>query len=358
MIRSSDVRAEARRLERAVAAELAEYDTARARLRDVPDAARLGAALDRRGLWQPVSAGGNADTDDLAHRVSVASSMHAAMNYIDALAGLRVRNTPRAHPCDLAILCDVHILCLPTGLDNAGYDGIAVLTRPGDWRRWSAPSDVQKGDPLFDRAIPASADLPQLMTAWEQRFARPAAWSGVHPVIHSAMATFALARIVPFQNGNRRAIQLVAHGLLNRAGVPFTGVTTAIQRDRRGLEIALRMALDRDDAILWCRAVATAVTDVVMTAPDAMGTLDRRAAGLAADMPAFPARLTLSRNDIALDLLTRAVDTPRAFATRQGLSRDAATRILRQLRDRNYLAVDRLKGHQIIRLRPAQGRGG
>jgi hypothetical protein len=194
MIRSSDVRAEPRRLERAVAAELAEYDTARARLRDVPDAARLGAALDRRGLWQPVSSGGNPDTDELAHRVSVAASMHAGIDYIDALAGLRVRRTPHAHPCDLAILCDVHILCLPTGPDNAGYDGIAVLTRPGDWRQWSAPSDVQKRDPLFDRAIPAPGELPRLMTAWEQRFARPAAWSGVHPVIHSAMATFAPVR--------------------------------------------------------------------------------------------------------------------------------------------------------------------
>jgi hypothetical protein len=171
------------------------------------------------------------------------------------------------------------------------------------------------------------------------------------------MAAFALARTVPFQNGNRRAIQLVAHGLLNRAGVPFNGVTTAVQRDRRGLELALRMALDRDDAAPWCRAVATAVTDVVMTAPDAMATLDRQAFRLAADMPAFQARLTLSRHDIALDLLARAIDTPRAFATRYGLSRDAATRILRQLRDRSYLAVERLNGHQIIRLRLAQGRG-
>jgi hypothetical protein len=354
MIRSSEVRAQARRLERAVAAELAEYDTARARLRDVPDAARLGAALDRRGLWQPVSSGGNPDTDELAHRVSVAASMHAGIDYIDALAGLGVRKTPRAHPCDLAIVCDVHTLCLPAGLDTARYDGIAVQTHPGKWRRWSAPSDAQKGDPLFDRGIPAPADLPHLMTVWEQRFARPAAWSGVHPVIHAAMATFALARIVPFQNGNRRAGQLLAHGLLNRAGVPFTGVTTAMQRDRHGLELALTTALDRDDAAPWCRAVAIAVADVVMTAPDAIATLDRHAAGLAADMPAFPARLALSRHDIALDLLTRAVDTPRAFATRHGLSRDAATRILRQLRDRNYLEVDRLNGHQIIRLHRAQ----
>jgi Fic family protein len=172
------------------------------------------------------------------------------------------------------------------------------------------------------------------------------------------MATFALARIVPFQNGNRRAGQLMAHGLLNRAGVPFTGVTTAMQRDRRGLELALRMALDHDDAILWCRAVATAVTDVVMTAPDAMATLDRRAAGLAADMPAFRARFSLSRHDIALDLLTRAVDTPRAFATRHGLSRDAATRILKHLRHRGWLVVERLNGRQTIRLHRAQGCGG
>jgi hypothetical protein len=172
------------------------------------------------------------------------------------------------------------------------------------------------------------------------------------------MATFALARIVPFQNGNRRAGQPMAHGLLNRAGVLFTGVTTAMQRDRRGLELALRMALDHDDTILWCRAVATAVTDVVMTAPDAMATLDRQAAVLAAEMPAFQARLTLSRHDIALDLLARAIDTPRAFATRHGLRRDAATQILRQLRDRSYLAVERLNGHQIIQLRLAQEREG
>jgi DNA-binding IclR family transcriptional regulator len=89
-----------------------------------------------------------------------------------------------------------------------------------------------------------------------------------------------------------------------------------------------------------------------------MATLDRRAAGLAADMPAFRARFSLSRHDIALDLLTRAVDTPRAFATRHGLSRDAATRILKHLRHRGWLVVERLNGRQTIRLHRAQGCGG
>ena len=351
MIRSAEIRAEARRLERALATDLTDYDTSLARLRDVPDVARLGAALDRHGLWRPVLASEHADEDERARRVGVASGMNAGMTYIDTIAGVRVRPTPpRAHPCDLATLCDVHTLCMPAGLDTALYDGIAVQTHPGDWRRWSWPSDAQKRDPLLHRKIPAPAELPRLMTAWEGRFARAAAWSGVHPLIHAGLATFALAQAVPFQDGNRRAAVLVAHGLLNRAGIPLTGVSRAIQRNRRGLELALRTALDRDDATPWCRAVAIAVGDVVMTAPDEMATLDRRAADLVGEMPAFQARFSLSRYEIALDLLTRAVDTPRAFATRHRLSRDATTQVLRQLRDRDWLAVERLNGRQTIRL--------
>jgi len=337
--------ATARRLEVDLRPHLTRYDTAVARLRTRPHADRFGAVLDRLGVWSAaldtlarLAAGAPGGADD-RQALAAAVSRGDAARYIDAVAGMRRAGRPDWHPCRIDIVSDLHAICHPDGLDICIADGQPVRVRPGAWRQWPLVPDT---DRTPDGAV--AAGIGDAMAAWEQTFASPL-WRHRHPLVHAAMATAALWHLSPFPSGNETIARLVAQGVLRGGDIPVAAVFAAGVRRPNGGAAA---AVTADALGRWSAAFAAAVTTTLEAAGGALMDLRHEADALAWAMPAFPARLSLSRAQLALELLARPVDTPAAFAARHRLSRPAAERILRRLVESGQIQIARVDGRQVL----------
>ncbi len=88
---------------------------------------------------------------------------------------------------------------------------------------------------------PRPGDVPDLMRAWAQTFAR--SQRGLDPVVAAAVAAFGFVFIHPFDDGNGRIHRFLIHHVLARAGFTPRGalfpVSAAIVRDMRSYDRVL-----------------------------------------------------------------------------------------------------------------------